>query len=110
MEIRDTGTIKGFGVYCVNQPIERHAFLGFYEGNLLRSRDELEQATPSCQRMEAPHLSMDTSVRRTGQAFLWFTSTMKIEARKVATVCASWKTESGVLFCARLPNELPHAS
>jgi len=42
MEIRDTGTIKGFGVYCT-RPLERHSFLGFYEGTLVESRKELDK-------------------------------------------------------------------
>lgn len=42
LEIRDTGTPKGFGVYCTN-PLQKHTFLGFYEGTLVKSREELDQ-------------------------------------------------------------------
>ena len=46
VEIRDTGTKKVFGVYCT-RPLERHTFLGFYEGKLVKSREELdERRTP----------------------------------------------------------------
>mmetsp|Transcript_28043 Transcript_28043/g.31033 ORF Transcript_28043/g.31033 Transcript_28043/m.31033 type:complete len:204 (+) Transcript_28043:96-707(+) len=31
IEIRDTGTVKGFGAFCTS-PIDRNEFLGFYEG------------------------------------------------------------------------------
>jgi hypothetical protein len=44
IEVRDTGTIKGFGAFCKNQPLERDTFLGFYEGVLIRSREELEKS------------------------------------------------------------------
>lgn len=42
MEIRDTETVKGFGVYCT-KPLEKHTFLGFYEGTLVKSREELDK-------------------------------------------------------------------
>ena len=32
IELRDTKTIKGWGAFCVSSPIDRHTFLGFYEG------------------------------------------------------------------------------
>jgi len=42
IDVRDTGIPqKGFGAYAT-RPIERDVFLGFYEGDLIRSRDTLE--------------------------------------------------------------------
>ena len=33
VEVRDTGTSKGFGAFCT-KPLAKHAFLGFYEGEI----------------------------------------------------------------------------
>mmetsp|Transcript_24476 Transcript_24476/g.44275 ORF Transcript_24476/g.44275 Transcript_24476/m.44275 type:complete len:204 (-) Transcript_24476:369-980(-) len=43
-EVRDTGTVKGFGVYCT-KPLDPYMFLGFYEGRVILSREELDQLT-----------------------------------------------------------------
>ena len=48
IEVRDTKTIKGYGAYCVNRPIPKHAFLGFYEGTVINSRDELDSKRRHC--------------------------------------------------------------
>lgn len=42
MEVRDTGTVKGFGVYCT-KPLDQYTFLGFYQGTLIKSREELDK-------------------------------------------------------------------
>lgn len=40
IQVRDTGTVKGFGAFCRRQPLEKYDFLGFYEGNVIKSTDE----------------------------------------------------------------------
>mmetsp|Transcript_11921 Transcript_11921/g.14414 ORF Transcript_11921/g.14414 Transcript_11921/m.14414 type:complete len:196 (-) Transcript_11921:40-627(-) len=47
IEIRDTGTIKGYGAFCIHNDIPKHTFLGFYEGALISSREELEELYPT---------------------------------------------------------------
>lgn len=34
IQVRDTETAKGFGTYCIQAPIPKHPFVGFYEGQL----------------------------------------------------------------------------
>ena len=43
IEVRDTRTSKGYGAYCIKNPIPKHSFLGYYEGNAIKSRDELDK-------------------------------------------------------------------
>lgn len=43
-KVQDTGTVKGFGVYCT-KPLDPYMFLGFYEGRVISSREELDQQT-----------------------------------------------------------------
>lgn len=42
IQIRDTGTRKGYGAYCT-EPLKRGEFLGFYEG-IARTREEVENS------------------------------------------------------------------
>ena len=44
IEVRDTGTVKGYGAFCCHEPIPKHEFLGFYEGIL---RENVDGADPT---------------------------------------------------------------
>ena len=35
IQVRDTGTSKNFGAFCITQPLVKETFLGFYEGTLI---------------------------------------------------------------------------
>ena len=47
IEIRDTGTIKGYGAFCCTPILPKHSFLGFYEGQRIESREELDKMVSS---------------------------------------------------------------
>lgn len=42
VDVRDTNTIKGFGAFATNT-IPKHTFLGFYEGQIVKTRSELDR-------------------------------------------------------------------
>mmetsp|Transcript_12268 Transcript_12268/g.33732 ORF Transcript_12268/g.33732 Transcript_12268/m.33732 type:complete len:205 (-) Transcript_12268:152-766(-) len=46
LDVRDTGTPKGFGVFATTT-IAQHAFLGFYPGNRITSREKLDEMVAS---------------------------------------------------------------
>lgn len=51
IEVRDTGTARGCGAYVrEGSDLPRHAFLGFYEGKTVRTRDELDRRVDERQR------------------------------------------------------------
>ena len=39
--VRDTGTVKGFGAFAT-APLEKGSFVGFYEGNVVQTREMLD--------------------------------------------------------------------
>ena len=41
IEVKDTGTVKGFGAFCIGNQLPRHTFLGFYEGTARTTLDGL---------------------------------------------------------------------
>ena len=43
IQIQDTGTIKGYGAYCINKPLPSFTFLGFYQGERITTRETLDQ-------------------------------------------------------------------
>ena len=53
IELKDTKTPKGWGAFCCDAPIPKHAFLGFYEGTLMDLSD------PSSREIDKAILSLD---------------------------------------------------
>ena len=62
IEVKDTGTEKGFGAFCKSRPIDKDTFLGFYEGISYNSREDLEKS------LDADDSSMDYVMSTDGGA------------------------------------------
>jgi hypothetical protein len=58
IDVRDTGTMKGYGAFA-EEPIEEGSFLGFYEGTLIRSREKLDQIIRERQKGPTEKNAMD---------------------------------------------------